>query len=145
MKMRKVARITLGILFCIAGVILSYYAYKEWQNQMPYGSDLLQSLDDGALIIPLITVLIGSFTAVMLLVRDEYYKYPSIRLIARFISIFCILIGIIFTFMFLLFTIIGNDFSRSWSLSVVLGLVSAVQFFAYFIITRRVRQAPKLS
>jgi hypothetical protein len=123
----------LGILFCIATLLFAYAAYMNTQSRHV----------DEWIIIQLVIGAIEPFIAVLLLIEDRYFKYTSVQFIARIIGVFCIVIGIILAIYFLSFTIIGNDYSRSWSLSVIMGLLSIIQFFAYFIINRRVRQILK--
>jgi hypothetical protein len=129
----KIFRVLLGVLFCIAVIFCVYIAYLDSQSR---------NIDEWV-IIPLIFGAIELFIAAFLLIRDQSFEHSSVQFIARLIGAFCIVAGIFLTICFIFYLIVGNDYSRQWTLSVALGILSCMQFGAYFIIIRRVRRVSK--
>jgi hypothetical protein len=139
MKMKKLTRIILGVLFCIMGVFLIYYAYKNWQNNYPSLDNLLHPLYNGAVIASSFVVLIGSFAAVMLLAGDDFYQHSSVRLMAQLTMVCCIVSGVFLALvsLYILFISLGLDRQFN-SMAAATGLITAMLIAAFFVIKSRV-------
>jgi hypothetical protein len=126
----KIVRVLMGIICCIAALILVYVAYMDAQSRNV----------DGWVIIPLVLAGFDFLAAIVLFIGNKFFRFALTKIVARLIYVFCMIGGIILTFFFIVFSIVGNDFVRDWRVSLISGLLAIFQFGACFAINLRIRQ-----
>jgi hypothetical protein len=134
--MKKLIRVILGVLFITAEVFIILFGYKEWQTNYP------SHLVDKYTIITSLAGIIISIISVLLIAGDDYYTQKSVRVIARSVSVFCIIAGGGMALACISLLGIASIEGGFWRvLSIATGVFAAALFYAFIIIRKRIQES----